>query len=83
MGYLSQGQDELLAASVPADSAVAVVSGQSFAVCRALHVGTAGTATLICASGATATNFPLKEGVNPIRCTRVTFGTASDVWALY
>ncbi len=51
--------------------------------CRALCVGTAGTATLIDAEGNTATDYPLQQGYNPIRVTKVTFGTASDIWALY
>ncbi len=53
-------------------------------VCRALLVGTAGTATIIDASGALATNVPLQQGYNPIGVTRVqTGGTADNLWALY
>lgn len=62
---------------------VAVASGVAFPTCRGLLVGTAGTATVITAAGATATNIPLQEGYNPIQVSTVTFGTASDVWALY
>lgn len=52
--------------------------------CRALWVGTAGTANLVDLSGETLTDFPLKEGLNPISVVRVsTGGTASDIWALY
>jgi hypothetical protein len=51
--------------------------------CRALLVGTAGTATVIDAEGNTATSIPLQAGYNPIRVSKVTFGTAADVWALY
>jgi hypothetical protein len=53
-------------------------------VCRALLVGTAGTANLIDASGAERTNIPLQQGYNPIGVQRVmTGGSASDLWALY
>jgi hypothetical protein len=51
--------------------------------CRALLVGTAGTATVIDAEGNTSTNIPLQVGYNPIRVSKVTYGTAADVWALY
>lgn len=67
----------------PSGKPVKVISGQAFPLCRALCVGTAGTGTLIDASGGTATDYPLQQGYNPIRCTKVTFGTVNDVWALY
>jgi len=52
--------------------------------CRALFVGTAGTANLVDCTGQALTNFPLKEGVNPIQVSQVnTGGTADDIWALY
>ncbi|MDI3564778.1 hypothetical protein [Bradyrhizobium sp. Arg816] len=51
--------------------------------CRCLLVGTAGTATVIDSEGNTATNIPLQAGYNPLRVTKVTFGSAADVWALY
>lgn len=52
--------------------------------CRALWVGTAGTANLVDCTGQLLTNFPLKEGLNPIQILQVrTGGTASDIWALY
>lgn len=51
---------------------------------RALLVGTAGTATIIDASGQTCTSVPLQAGYNPISVQRVLdTGTASDIWALY
>ncbi len=51
---------------------------------RALLVGTAGTATIIDASGQTCTSIPLQQGYNPISVQRVlNTGTASDIWALY
>lgn len=64
---------------------VAVSSGVDLpsGPCRALLVGTAGTATVIDTEGGTATNIPLQTGYNPIRVSKVTFGTAADVWALY
>lgn len=53
-------------------------------VCRALLVGTAGTANLIDASGGARTGVPLQQGYNPIGVQRVmTGGSASDIWALY
>lgn len=53
-------------------------------VCRALQVGTAGTATFIDADGNTCTNYPLTAGYNPIQIQQITsLGTASDVWALW
>ena len=53
-------------------------------VCRALLVGTAGTANLIDASGAERTGVPLQRGYNHIGASRVkTGGTAANLWALY
>ena len=51
--------------------------------CRALLVGTAGTANLIDASGTEVANVPLQQGYNPIMVRRIkTGGTAADIWAL-
>jgi hypothetical protein len=69
--------------SGPSGKIVKVTSGANIPLCRALLVGTAGTGTLIDGAGATATDVPLQQGYNPIRCTKVTFGTVNDVWALY
>lgn len=53
-------------------------------VCRALLVGTAGTANLLDATGNTVTGLPLQPGYNPIGVQRVlTGGTADNIWALY
>lgn len=53
-------------------------------VCRALLVGTPGTANLQDAAGTTTSNVPLQQGYNPLRCKQVrTSGTADDIWALY
>ena len=53
-------------------------------VCRALLVGTAGSANLIDASGAERTGVPLQQGFNPIGVQRVkNGGSATDLWALY
>ncbi|MCK1543274.1 hypothetical protein IVB12_15265 [Bradyrhizobium sp. 179] len=62
-----------------------VTSGVDLAAgpCRALLVGTAGTATVVDIEGNTSTNIPLQQGYNPIRVTKVTFGTAADIWAIY
>ncbi|MPZ19508.1 MAG: hypothetical protein GEV06_16550 [Luteitalea sp.] len=52
--------------------------------CRALLVGTAGTANLMDASGAIRTDVPLQAGYNPLACQQVrTGGDADDIWALY
>jgi hypothetical protein len=52
--------------------------------CRALLVGTAGTANLIDAAGNEHAGVPLQQGYNAIRIARVkTGGTADDIWALY
>lgn len=53
-------------------------------VCRALLVGTAGTANVKDGDGNTCTNIPLQVGYNPIIITSLDAGgTASDIWALY
>ena len=69
----------------PATLVVAVVAGASFTACRALLVGTAGSATVTCSDGATATLIPLQAGYNPISITNVsaTGLTAANIWALY
>lgn len=52
--------------------------------CRALLVGTAGTANILELDGTERTAVPLQQGYNPIRIRRVkTGGTAADIWALY
>jgi hypothetical protein len=52
--------------------------------CRALLVGTAGTATVIDADGNTSVGVPLQIGYNPLSVTRIkTGGTADNIWALY
>lgn len=69
----------------PATKIAAVTSGVDLAdgVCRALLVGTAGTATVVDASGGTSEAIPLQAGYNPLRVSKVTLGTAANVWALY
>lgn len=58
----------------------ALPSGQ----CRALLVGTAGTANLMDAGGNIRTDVPLQVGYNPLQCKQVrTGGTADNIWALY
>lgn len=53
-------------------------------VCRALLVGTAGSANLLDATGAERTGVPLQQGFNPIGVRRVkTGGSAANLWALY
>lgn len=52
--------------------------------CRALLVGSGGTANLVDAGGNELTGVPLQTGFNPVRIARVkTGGTASDIWAIY
>lgn len=52
--------------------------------CRALWVGSAGTANLIDLDGNTLTDFPLIAGPNPIGVQQVSEGgDADDIWALY
>lgn len=67
----------------PAQTLVKITSGQAFAPCRGLLVGTAGTGDVTDIGGTVRTAVPLQQGYNPIACTRVTLGTAADVWALY
>ena len=74
--------------SVPASKCAPVTKSDTVdladGVCRALLVGTAGTANLIDASGATRANVPLQQGYNPLRVSRVKLsGTADNIWALY
>lgn len=53
-------------------------------ICRALLVGTAGTANLKDAEGTPSANVPLQAGYNPLQVLVVdTGGTADDIWALY
>jgi hypothetical protein len=53
-------------------------------VCRAVLVGSAGTANIIDASGVARTGVPLQQGINPIGIRRIkTGGTAANLWALY
>lgn len=74
-------------ASAPAGRIVAVAKADSDlaeGTCRALLVGTAGSANLIDAEGNARTGVPLQQGYNPLRCRRVgTGGTADNIWALY
>lgn len=53
-------------------------------VARSLWVGTAGTANLVDEQGNTLADFPLLQGLNPIRVLQVeTGGTADDIWGMY
>lgn len=52
--------------------------------CRALLVGTAGTANLMDAEGNTVSDVPLQQGYNPLSVSQVRLGgTADNIWALY
>lgn len=74
-------------ASAPAGKIVAVAKADADlaeGTCRALLVGTAGSANLIDAEGNARAGVPLQQGYNPLRCRRVaTGGTADNIWALY
>jgi hypothetical protein len=53
-------------------------------LCRALLVGTAGTANLMQLDGTVRADVPLQQGFNPLAVRQVrTGGTADDIWALY
>lgn len=80
---VSKHRDGSVATLRSAIRLVKITSDTPFPVCRALHVGTAGTATITCGDGTVATDFPLKDGLNPYEATKVVLGTASDVWAVY
>lgn len=73
--------------AAPADDFLPVTKANSNlpnGTCRALLVGTPGTANLMSAEGNTRTNVPLQQGYNPLACKQVrTGGTADDIWALY
>ena len=50
---------------------------------RSLWVGTAGTLNFVDSYGNTVSNFPAKEGLNPIIVTKIlTGGTADNIWLL-
>lgn len=52
--------------------------------CRALLVGTAGTANIVDLMGHEHSNVPLQQGYNPIGAQRIkTGGSADNIWALY
>lgn len=80
------GEHRLLA-DIPVRQLVPVTKADSNlpgGICRALWVGTAGTANIQDGSGTTRTNVPLKEGLFPCTCKQVrTGGTAADIWAIY
>lgn len=53
-------------------------------ICKALWVGTAGSANLVDAEGNDLALFPLQAGFNPIRVKQVeTGGDADNIWACY
>ena len=52
--------------------------------CKAVLVGTAGTANFTDYSGSVHTNVPLQAGYNPIVIQSFqSGGTADDIWAMY
>jgi hypothetical protein len=59
-------------------------SATAFPVCRAVNVGTGGTATIMDADGNTITDYIFTAGYNPVQIQKLTaLGTAANVWALY
>lgn len=53
-------------------------------VCRALLVGTVGTANLGDSAGTATTDVPLQAGYNPLQALQVRLGgMADDIWAIY
>lgn len=72
--------------SAPADGYVLLTKSDSatFTACRALLVGTSGTANLTQPDGTTRDSVPLVEGWNPISTTQLRLGgTVDNVWAIY
>lgn len=73
--------------SAPAARFVPVVKADAElpgGTCKALLVGTAGSANLVDAEGIARASVPLQQGYNPLRCRSVaTGGSAADIWALY
>lgn len=71
----------------PAEIFAPVTKGDTdlpLGLCRALLVGTAGTANLRQLDGTERTNVPLQQGYNPLAVIRIkSGGTADDIWALY
>lgn len=52
--------------------------------CRALLVGTAGSANIMDGSGEIRLGVPLQQGYNLIMCKQIrTGGTADNIWVLY
>jgi hypothetical protein len=70
--------------SAPATGMFKITKSDSTPVnCRALLVGTAGTANITTLDGNACTDVPLQQGYNPIACRLVnTGGTADNIWAL-
>lgn len=60
------------------------LDGSEHVAGRQLWVGTAGTATITWHDSTTATDFPLKAGLNPLGGIKsiAAGGTASDIWIL-
>lgn len=78
------GTDALLSASVYVPVTKADATDLPGGICRALWVGTAGTANLVQTDGTARADFPLLAGLNPVMVLQVQLGgTADDIWALY
>ena len=70
---------------MPAKDLVPLTKGSGpFAECRAILIGTAGTANVVMASGKTRNNVSLQVGVMPLRISvLLSGGTADDFWAIF
>lgn len=69
----------------PGGKLVKLTKGEAMtSPCRALLVGTAGTANITDLSNTALTNVPLQQGYNPIGISALSAnGTADDIWAIY
>jgi hypothetical protein len=75
---------EALVKVTKANANITSPTGATGSPCRALLVGTAGTANLRDARGNDLADVPLQQGYNPISVLQVrTGGTADDIWALF
>lgn len=86
MATLPHNPARAAGATNPAAKAVKLTAHDTntFAVCRGLLVGTAGTADVTFWDDTEAVDLPLQAGYNPLSIKRFKTGkTASDVWALY
>lgn len=84
---MADSRNDMAGLSVPASVYVPVTKADANlpdGMCRALLVGTAGTANLMDRNGDIRSTVPLQQGYNPLMALQLrTGGTADDIWALY